>query len=320
MTDVLRFLFAGYIVLAHTGNLETIEDVRLWRLLSVLSDMSVSYFFICSGYFLAKRRGTTELEKRTEYLRKRILSYGKLYLIWTIVYLPLSLWGEFSLYGAGIKTGLADIACGILLRGANYNSWPLWYLLALTVSLMLVDIMEKEKISNYEIFIAASSLYLIGRFLDSIRTAAPGFALFYQVFGTRNGLFYGFFYVSFGMLAAKLRLHGKLRYLFGVFLGIFMGVHFYSRVVVAYLSSALAVSSLFLWSVSISVKQRPIYQWLRECSRIIYFIHMLLFSFYSLILVPTERAGGARAFLFTFFCSFFISALAVGWKHRKRSV
>ena len=66
MTDVLRFLFAGYTVLAHTGNLETIEDVRLWRLLSVLSDMSVSYFFICSGYFLAKRRGTTSLEKRAK--------------------------------------------------------------------------------------------------------------------------------------------------------------------------------------------------------------------------------------------------------------
>lgn len=120
----------------------------------------------------------------------------KLYLLWTLIYLPLSIYG-FILVGMPILKSIAVFFRNILLIGENYMSWPLWYLLALIVAVGIIYLFLKIRVSIYGIVVISVLMALIGLGLDYCKGNAvmqPITDLYFSVFQkTRNGFLWVFY-------------------------------------------------------------------------------------------------------------------------------
>lgn len=105
--------------------------------------VAVPFFFIASAFLCF--RGLDEYAFiNASYLgavrvRKTIEKLLRLYLTWTLLFLPLTVLGNILL-GNSFSRALFMFLRGMLLVGENCYSWPLWYLLASVVGFALVYI------------------------------------------------------------------------------------------------------------------------------------------------------------------------------------
>ena len=168
--------------------------------------------------------------------------------------------------------------------GENPYSWPLWYLLALIISTIILRFLLFYKISTHNIFLIGLTLTLLGlvinhfinlktnTFIDSILNI---YKLIFVT--TRNGFFVGFGYISTGFIIAYYedRLYKYLNWEYLILI--------VSYILCLYkIPFALNVSSTMLFIILV---QKNIYNgtnnlWLRNMSTIIYFFHMyFIFAF-----------------------------------------
>ena len=118
MLDDFRLLAALLVVTIHTSPLSTYHETADFLLTRVFARVAVPFFFMVTGYFLAKDgwRGTQRFWKRT------LLLYGAA----IVLYIPLNIYmrymGAFSWYG---------LARSLLFDGTLYH---LWYFPALLLS------------------------------------------------------------------------------------------------------------------------------------------------------------------------------------------
>lgn len=68
----------------------------------------------------------------------------KLYVIWMIIYFPLAL-VDLMYNETGLVRETLLYARGFFLRGEQYNSWPLWYLLSTIYALLLLIYLQKKR-------------------------------------------------------------------------------------------------------------------------------------------------------------------------------
>lgn len=100
-------------------------------------------FFLASGFLCFRDLNYASfgvaISAGTERVRNTIVKLLRLYLIWTLLYLPLTIFGNVLL-GKNLLHGSLSFIRGTLFVGENYYSWPLWYLLASIVGFTLVFI------------------------------------------------------------------------------------------------------------------------------------------------------------------------------------
>ena len=117
--DCLKLVMAYVVVAIHT--LESTHWVFWWT--------AVPFFFIVSGFFLF-RKLTGEWREDVRTIGGWTLKGLRLYLVWTAVYLPFTVYG-WKLDGLTVVQGLLQFARNLVFVGENYLSWPLWYLLGM---------------------------------------------------------------------------------------------------------------------------------------------------------------------------------------------
>lgn len=162
----LSYFIAGY--LCGTEKLSKIVLYSiLYFLVAALSETKGNYFFfvliyavallVCTGYFLIVKQPEKDLHTKLGYRIKKIFN---IYIIWSIVYLPLTVYGWFI---EGNKTVEYVVLCirNYILVGDNFYSWALWYLNGLIFALILIDILSK-RISIEKIVGFGSVAYFVG--------------------------------------------------------------------------------------------------------------------------------------------------------------
>lgn len=156
--------------------------------LVVLSRFAVPFFFLASGYFLANR-GAVDTIVRTA---RRLLP---IYLVWDLFYLLEIDRGFDRLLAPG------SALRWLLLGQPGYH---LWFLTALGTSIALFA-MARSRLGWTALFALASVLYAAGLLLGSWRDIV---GMGDMPFNTRNGPFFGFFFVLAGnwLRAHDLRL------------------------------------------------------------------------------------------------------------------
>ena len=277
MLDVMKFVMAIIVVAVHTRPELSFKSTFIRELFEALYSIAVPFFFMASG-FLLFRKIELPLNKEGEV---RIKSYlkrmCKLYLVWTIIYLPLTIYG-FYLDGISPLKAVAVFFRNFLLVGENYMSWPLWYLLALIVAVGIIYILLKLKVPKGWIVIISIMMTLIGVGLDYCKenSLMPQITdLYFSAFlKTRNGFFVGFLYVALGMLFSKL----QRVFVFGSILLFVLGVVGMSMKLP--LSNVLIVCSIFVFSISCAgnkITQDTSVRF-RLLSSIIYFVHMIFMA------------------------------------------
>lgn len=188
--DSFKILFSLVVVWIHTG----VGD------LGGLTPWAVPFFFTVSGFFLfGKLFDETESRMREVRLVKWWKNILRLYIIWSLIFLPFAIIGFYHDHFSPIKAAAVYLR-NIVFVGENYLSWPLWYLLGLLWAGGIIWISNRIRIPFWCLCLLALFLLIVPR-LHLFEENSLYWKLFLT---TRNGLFVGFPFMVLGGLIRKI--------------------------------------------------------------------------------------------------------------------
>ncbi len=201
--DLMKFIAAILVVSIHTKPLLSFNEDISFGFISSIARIAVPFFFMTSGYlFYSKIR---KQQGNNQYVAKYLYRLILVYLFWSIVY--------FVYHAYNIYAEDQDIVHSLLIFVQNFfvdgSHFHLWYFPALIFAIALFYLLSR--MMPVQMILAISFVfYLIGLFGDSYggliegNSALSGILDGYEsIFvSTRNGLFFGLFYVSLGAFMA----------------------------------------------------------------------------------------------------------------------
>lgn len=285
--DVVKFILAILVAMRHLIQVFFTAESRGHLLVgSWLSNLAVPTFFIISGYFLFQK--VKPGVKDATVIKKYLFKIFRMYLIWSLIYLPIE-WYNWIHGDVGITEAVLKY---IQMFFFSSSTAQLWYLPALLTACLLVWFAYTHGMKIWQILIVSFGLLLIGYvgdnwYLNEMLSHPTYLKLleYNKYFLTmRNGLFYGTFYVSVGLWFAKhtwrpnryLAAAGAVFFIALMYFEIFR-IHNTNIIITA----APAVICLFVAASAVEGKPRPIYRRLRAMSVWIYFSHFYFFYFFS---------------------------------------
>ncbi len=293
--DLFKLFCAVLIVIIHIapfGNpphLSTGWYLNFW-IQNFFCRIAAPFFFVASGFLLFKK--TSYLQFDLSVIKKYVVRMLKLYLIWTVIYLPC----EINIYYAN-KTGflynlIDHIRCTILT--GSYTQ--LWYFPALIFAVILIAFLLSKRVKPQIIVAIAGCFYAIGLLAQSwfglirpLEQSAPFLwsilkKIEFVILTTRNGLFEAFLFVAIGMIIAfssKTLSLGKA--LVGFVLSFvamyaetrFLFEHNFIRRVDMYIFLVPTVMFMFIVAIQIKLPDSPVYKTVRKLSSLIFYSHLL---------------------------------------------
>lgn len=200
--DLFKIVAAILIITIHTNPLSSINPTADYLLTHIIARIAVPYFITVSGFFLFSRFTGNNAKDRAilvSFLRK----IGILYLIATILYLPLNIYKGYFTKDFHIGGLIKDL----LFSGTYFH---LWYLPAVVLGVVITYLLFR-KLSSRILFIVAFALYFVGMFGDSYfgliqYSGALGhfYSFLHTIFNsTANGIFFVPIFLVLGMQIAQ---------------------------------------------------------------------------------------------------------------------
>ena len=157
--DIARYISALLVVCIHVYPFVDISKTFNTYFIQTVCRLAVPFFFVVSGYFFFRKWSEDEEENdfRFKHYEWRIL---KLYLIWTVIYLPYTIW-NYASSGFSVISIFAYIR-DFFLNGSYYH---LWFLPALIIGMAIVYQIYKRKGLSFTLKLAFV-LYLIGYLIN----------------------------------------------------------------------------------------------------------------------------------------------------------
>lgn len=197
--DLFKFISAIMILLIHANPFG--NNVYGVVLREIITPIAVPFFFLASGFLWYISYQNYGKKKA----KSKIFHTLFLYFIWSIIYLPFVFINLLFSNNLNFNMVLNYIK-NFLFEGSFET---IWFLNALWSALALIYILLK-KFNIKKIFIISIPFYLISILLSSWNDFFVSFTfgkaitnLYYSFFETtKNGLLFGFFFVSMGALLA----------------------------------------------------------------------------------------------------------------------
>lgn len=255
-------------------------------------------FMRARDIFLIAKSSNENMHAKLIFRCKKIL---RIYLMWSAIYLPLTISG-WIIEGGLNPAYLIQCLRNFVFVGDNFYSWTLWYLNGLIFALLLIDILLR-KFSVKQIANIGAFVYLIGiglTMLNGHLESLPLFLekpieLYFSLFvTTRNGLFQSLVFVAFGMLIAEIEHADGLNlsikkglltsciYMVKVGVSLIGGGQYFSKMLD--LPTFYFLFELVIYACKIVNFRGSFYKQLRGMSETIYFVHMYFVAFCSLVL------------------------------------
>ena len=140
--DVAKLLMSLVVVAIHTNPLANLNNEDAIILFDKFVNIAVPFFFIASGYFLAKKIIMPICNENVRVIKKYLAKILKMYIFWMLLYTPLEIY-HFIKSGTPIIKELMLYARGLFFVGQQYNSWQLWYLLSVIYSLCFLIVLSR---------------------------------------------------------------------------------------------------------------------------------------------------------------------------------
>ena len=293
--DVMKLTCAFLIVYLHSF-LHDLGIVGQW-IYESLSLIGVPFFFITSGFLYSKKLYSNKLS--FNYFKKYNTHLIKMYIVWTIITLPVS-WlciewghGEFSLLMKIIylfRMIFFSGSCGIY-----------WYILSLILCSLIIYLFIKNGQINL-LYIIAAIFFLLGVWYGSPYNNVNIFFKFvHVVFGSeRNFINFGLFYMCIGHYLERHPVIISKLHLLIVFVVVIIFRSFEIKVFHLNCLPALLAIILFLfaynWNPQISIHQSFI---LRKWSTAVYLIHFPFLLVYDYFLSRDTITGFTLAIIFS---------------------
>ena len=328
LIDLLKFVCAFLVIGIHTRPFQASSELLDKVFYYDISNYAVPFFYACTGYFLVINHPEETLQTKSMSHCIKIL---KIYLLWSAVYLPLTVCGWFFDDRSGLRY-LAFCLRNYVVVGENFYSWTLWYLNGLVFALFLIGILSKrlsiKQISDIGTFayLAGIGLTMLARHLTHLPLfLARAVQLYFSIFvTTRNGLFMSLVFVSLGMRMAETNRANEWKP--SIKTGLLAGGLYIVKVCFSLIGGGELLSKLLdlptfwflfeliLYECKKEKRKGTFYKLLRDLSTTIYLVHMYLVAFCSLVLYKEDYHN---------FTSFFICAggatiLALLWQIHKK--
>lgn len=311
--DAFKFFLAICVVAIHIKPLYNLQNRTVRSLYEAVVTIAVPFFFISSGFLLAdKFIEPTYSDENIDITKRYLFRIVKLYLIWTVIYLPITVYGYY-LSGEGIAYNALRFIRGMFLLGDYYNSYMLWYLLSTIYALVLIMLLMHLQFSPLIISAIGVSGIFFGytvSILIQSRYRLPSVAedllrIIELAFGDSGRIFTGMGYISLGMLMNKHSL--SIKSSISLFACGFIGK--------ASLDGFLAEISITICSIGffglvllIRLKNGPMYKKMRIMSTLIYFLHLYVWTTFY-ILVFHEKTYGMISFIGTLIITLLLSVI-----------
>ncbi len=199
--DFFKFIFAIFVVAIHCKPFLDVSQTVNWWVSNSIFNLAVPFFFITSGFLLFdKLKFINDLQEKRLAIKKYALHILKLYLVWSLIWLPLKILGYISQGGIHFSN-IIEYLQTLLLSGSTGDA--LWYLLALLVCIVLSSVITKNGQKGFKLlFFVATLFYVLGVLISSwykIFNDNVIINLYYKVFlTTQNGLFEGLIFFTLG--------------------------------------------------------------------------------------------------------------------------
>ena len=320
--DIAKYVAALLVVCIHTYPFIDISETFNTYWLHIVCRLAVPFFFTASGFFFFRKWKDNE-EDNLEHLKKFILRLLIMYGLWTVIYLPYTIWNYMSA-GAAWYSVLGWIR-DALLNGSYYH---LWFFPALIFGTLIVYELYKHR-GMMDTLKVSLILYIIGYFINiyaPIWESLPVISVLYGFFTktlvtARNGLFFGPMFISIGLLLSKTnRLPKKVS---GMGLGACFVILSLEVILYNKLGILQDLSSMFIMLVpttyflvngllAIQMPYKEQYRILRSDSILIYTSHVL-FARILFILIPDANLV---VYFLTLACAQAFASLMVRYKEK----
>lgn len=288
--DVVKAVMAVLVAARHMIQIFYPAESK-WRLVigAWLSNLAVPVFFITAGFFLFRKVDRQQPEEGWKAIVNYCGRIFKLYLLWSILYLPIDyinwIHGQDRNAGTAVRNYIQSFFfCSTTVQ--------LWYLPALLAACLLAGAAYQKGMKIWKLLAIGTILFCAGCIGDNwyFNQQLPMklqelLRLYLKYFMTmRNGLFYGFFFVTLGLWFAKTErkisfwaaFAGSL--LFTVLM--LWEIKKCSNINMVF-TSAPAAFCIFAAASEIKWKDRKLYPRLRGVSQWVYLSHVYFFHFYA---------------------------------------
>lgn len=302
--DLFKLLMAIAVVAIHTNPIERWTNPTAIAIVVMLEEWAVPFFFVASGFFLfngMKKPYIDGINRIDKYMIKIFI----MYCAWTIISFPLTLYG-YAVSGNSVMSCILSYIKYFLFVGKLYNSYHLWYLLALLYALAGIRFMIKKGFSPYAISTVSAVIYLFAEIMkifmehaDTLDGVLHKFVSLYQFVFNNGGIFTGMVYVSAGMLIACYRFN--INKWFGAALLVSVNI----AKLFCDISILMPVEACLLFMLLLMVKlpEHEFWEKCRKVSTVIYLSHLIFYSIYTFIVLKNPNKLGLDSFAVTLFLS-----------------
>lgn len=328
--DIGKLMAAVFVIAAHTSPLLSCKNQTILAVYGFFQDAAMPFFFLVSGFLLAVRLDDDlGAEGNPAVLRRYLQRIGKLYLLWNLIYLPITL---YAARGKPFGQAARRIIGNFFFVGQQDYSWQLWYLLSVFYAVVLLWIVVKRKGSLRHIGGLAILFLALSLSLTRVCDRAD---LYSGIFGTaaqwlrryfRSGLlFTGGFYLTAGFLYGRLRFRPAPWLCLGLLgLGLIVDIFWSPELPggLRILRFLVRASCLFFLAEGFrSSGPAALSQFCRNTSTALYFTHMIWYFLGQQLLSPKlgQRYYGATAFLWTLGWSL-VAAMVLWWGRNSKVV
>lgn len=294
--DLFKFICAVLIILLHTNPLDSYSELATVGIRQVLTPIAVPCFFIISGFlFFEKINSLASAKEKNSYFKKYINRLIVIYLFWSAVYFIFVLikWNRKGFSKKDVLEYIKDF----FFEGSYYT---IWFLVAL-ISAITITFLLSKKLNSIKIFAISLFVYaitLLGTSYYGLSVKIPllktVFEAYYSFFDTmKNGLFFGFVFVSIGALISankeKIKTPTKKSiYLIAIF-WLFLAIEQAFRIFIGDSKSVdtvimlIPLCFLLCWGcINLELKESPVYTILRKYSMCMFLTQRIPLSIISL--------------------------------------
>lgn len=319
--DIARYVSALLVVAIHVYPFVDISETFNLYFMQCVCRLAVPFFFVVSGFFFFRK--IIPGQDNLPHLKKYLFRLGRIYVIWSILYLPYVIW-NYASTGFGWQSILGYVR-DFFLTGSYYH---LWFLPSLMTGVAIVYFLYLKKGLPFTLKVSLA-LYGIGYLINNyaaVWQSLPYISILYGFFEktlvtARDGFFFAPMFLAMGLLLAKTRrmplkicapgfVVAEICLILEVCLYVQLGVM--QDLSCMFLMLIPAEYFLVQTLLQLRMPYKPVYGQMRQDSLLIYTSHIL---FVRLFLIVFPQAHLAVYFL-TLACSQCFASLVLAYRKK----
>lgn len=324
--DVIKVILAVLVSARHVIQIFYPPESK-WHIVigSWLSNLAVPGFFVMAGFLLFKKMEDGRTPEDKAVIRRYCWRIAKMTLIWSLLYLPIE---RLNWKGKGIT--LKEWASFYIKNFFFNHPIPqLWFLPALLTACLLVWFCYFAGMKAWQILVAGWLLFCAGYIGNNVYfnqnlplNLRQLLELYNQYFiTTRNGVFYGTFFVAMGLWLAKSKRQVPFYpalsgFIVSVIL-MYLEVKRFGNINMV-MAAAPAVFFMISAALHVTWNDRKLYPRLRGLSQWIYLSHYYFIHLFSLTAKWNPLPLTKKGIMISVFAPMMVFCILMVWLSEKK--